>query len=141
MAPAGCGWSDWDIGAGGFMFGFRLPISAKLGLVGLLALLTVGAIGLNEMWDRADRAELAAQADDATTVRISTLQAAVATRRLVIMGRDVRLAPAPADVDDVLKRAHGFAADGLKAFDAAAAAEPPGKTRDGIDRAKDLTRE
>jgi methyl-accepting chemotaxis protein len=141
MAPAGCGWSDWDIGAGGFMFGFRLPISAKLGLVGLLALLTVGAIGLNEMWDRADRAELAAQADDATTVRISTLQAAVATRRLVIMGRDVRLAPAPTDVDDVLKRANGFAADGLKAFDAAAAAEPPGKTRDGIDRAKDLTRE
>jgi len=121
------------------MSGFKLPISAKLGFVGVLALLTVGAIGLNEMWDRADRAELAAQADDATAARISTLQAAVATRRLVIMGRDVRLAATPANVDDVLKRATGFAADGVKAFDAAAAAEPPGKTRDGIDRAKDLT--
>jgi len=123
------------------MFGFKLPISAKLGFVGVLALLTVGAIGLNEMWDRADRAQLAAEADGATTARIAMLQAAVATRRLVIMGRDVRLAATSAIVDDVFKRANGFAADGLKAFDAAAAAEPPGSTRDGIDRAKDLTRQ
>jgi hypothetical protein len=79
------------------MFGFKLPISVKLGFVGLLALLTVGAIGLNEMWDRGDRAELAGLADNATTVRISTLQAAVATRRFVIVGRDIRLAATPAD--------------------------------------------
>jgi methyl-accepting chemotaxis protein len=125
----------------GFMFGFRLPISAKLGFVGVLALVTVGAIGLNEMWDRADRAQLAAEADSAATVRISTLAAAVATRRVVIMGRDVRLAMAAAGVDDVWKRANGFAQDGLKALDAAAAAEVPGKARDGLERAKDLTKQ
>jgi methyl-accepting chemotaxis protein len=123
------------------MFGFKLPISAKLGFVGVLALLTVGAIGLNEMWDRADRAQLAAEGDNAETVRTSTLAAAVATRRVVIMGRDVRLAMAAADVDDVWKRANGFAQAGLKALDAAAAAEVPGKTRDGLERAKDLTRQ
>ena len=120
------------------MSGIKLPISVKLGLVGLLALLTVGAIALNEMWDRADRAQLAAESENATTVRTSTLAAAVATRRVVIMGRDARLAMAPAEVDEVLKRANGFAADGLKALDAAIAAEVPGKTRDGIENAKDL---
>jgi methyl-accepting chemotaxis protein len=123
------------------MFGIKLPISAKLGFVGVLALLTVGAIGLNEMWDRGDRAALALEADNAATVRTSTLAAAVATRRIVIMGRDVRLAAAPADVDDVVKRANGFAADGLRALDAAAAAEPAGRTRQGLDRAKELVRQ
>jgi methyl-accepting chemotaxis protein len=122
------------------MFGFKLPISAKLGFVGVLALLTVGAIGLNEMWDRADRAALAVEAENAATVRTSTLAAAVATRRLVIMGRDLRLATAPADVDDVFKRANGFAAAGLKALDAASAADIPGKTRDGLDRGKDAVK-
>ena len=91
------------------MFAVKLPISAKLGLVGLLALATVGAIALNEVWDRADRAQLAAEAEAAATVRTSTLTAAVATRRLVIMGRDARLAMAPADVDGVLRRANTFA--------------------------------
>jgi methyl-accepting chemotaxis protein len=120
------------------MLAVKLPISAKLGLVGLLALATVGAIALNEMWDRADRAALATEAENAATVRTSTLNAAVATRRVVIMGRDARLAMTPADVDSVLKRANTFAADGLKALDGAVAAEPPGKTRDGLERAKDL---
>jgi methyl-accepting chemotaxis protein len=123
------------------MFGFKLPISAKLGFVGVLALLTVGAIGLNEMSDRADRAQLAAEAENATAVRISTLAAAVATRRVVIMGRDVRLAAEPAGVDDVLKRANGFAADGIKALDAAATAEGAGTMRQGLDRAKELVRQ
>jgi methyl-accepting chemotaxis protein len=122
------------------MLAVKLPISAKLGLVGLLALATIGAIALNEMWDRSDRAELTIERDHAGTVRSSTLAAAVATRRVVIMGRDVRLAMAPADVDDVLKRANGFAADGLKALDAASAAAPPGKTRDGLDRAKEMVK-
>jgi methyl-accepting chemotaxis protein len=123
------------------MFGLKLPISVKLGLVGLLALLTVGAIALNEMWDRDDRAQLAAEAGNAATVRTSTLAAAVATRRVVIMGRDARLAMTAADVDSVLKRADGFATDGLKALDAASAAEAPGTTRDGLERAKGLVRD
>src|SRR5690242_7043320 len=106
------------------MFSVKLPISAKLGLVGLLALATVGAIAVNEMSDRADRSALATEAENAATVRTSTLNAAVATRRVVIMGRDARLAMAPADVDGVIKRADAFAADGLKALDAATAAEP-----------------
>jgi methyl-accepting chemotaxis protein len=92
------------------------------------------------MWDRADRAQLAVEAESAATVRTSTLTATVATRRLVIMGRDLRLATAPADVDDVFTRANGFAADGLKALDAASAADIPGKTRDGLDRAKDVVK-
>ena len=123
------------------MFGFKLPISVKLGLVGLLALLTVGAIALNEMWDRADRAQLAAEAGNTATVRNSTLTAAVATRRVVIMGRDARLAMTAADVDGVLKRADGFATAGLTALDAASAAEAAGATRDGLDRAKGLVRD
>jgi methyl-accepting chemotaxis protein len=123
------------------MFGIKLPISVKLGLLGVLALLTVGAIGLSEMWDRADRARLAAEAGNAATVRTSTLEAAVATRRVVIMGRDARLAMTAADVDGVLKRADGFAAAGLEALDAASVAEAPGTMRNGLDRAKGLVKD
>ena len=123
------------------MFRFKLHIGTKLGIVGGLGLLTVGAIALNEAWDRKIRTELAAEANNAATVRTSTLAAAVATRRIVIMGRDVRLAMAPADVDDVFKRANGFASDGYKALDAAAAAEAAGGSRQALDRAKDLVKQ
>src|ERR1700716_4328534 len=106
--------------AGGLMFRFKLRIATKLGLAGGVALLTGGAIALNQSWDRQARAALGVEADNADAVRVATLTAAVATRRVVIMGRDIRLAMSEGEVDEVLKRANAFGAEGVKALESAA---------------------
>jgi methyl-accepting chemotaxis protein len=116
-------------------------IGTKLALAGGVSLLMVGAIALNAMWDRQTRADLTGEASRAATVRTATLDAAVATRRIVIMGRDIRLAPTPAEVDDVLKRANGFAADAAKAFDAAGAAAEVGGGKRRLAQASELTKQ
>ncbi|HEX4556632.1 MAG TPA: HAMP domain-containing methyl-accepting chemotaxis protein [Xanthobacteraceae bacterium] len=121
------------------MFRLNLRIATKLGMAGGVALLTVGAIALNQSWDRQARADLAAEADHANTVRVAALAAAVATRRVVIMGRDIRLAMSEGDVDDVLKRAGGFGAEGVKALDTAAAAAATGQGRQRLEHAKEVT--
>ena len=120
------------------MFRFKLRIATKLGLAGGVALLTVGAIALNQSWDRQARAALGAEDDNATTVRVATLTAAVATRRVVIMGRDIRLAMSEGDVDEVLKRAGAFGAEGVKALETAAAAAT-GAGRQRLELAKEVT--
>src|ERR1700704_99901 len=122
------------------MFRFKLRIATKLGLAGGVALLTVGAIALNQSWDRQARAALGAEADNADTVRVASLTAAVATRRVVIMGRDIRLAMSEADVDEVLKRANAFGAEGVKALESAAAAAATGHGRQRLEQAKEVTR-
>jgi len=122
------------------MFRFKLRIATKLGLAGGVALLTVGAIALNQSWDRQARAALGAEADNADTVRVATLTAAVATRRVVIMGRDIRLAMSEGEVDEVLKRAGAFGAEGVKALESAAAAAATGHGRQRLELAKDVTR-
>src|SRR5258707_11352567 len=121
------------------MFRFKLRIATKLGLAGGVALLTVGAIALNQSWDRQARAALGAEDDNATTVRVASLTAAVATRRVVIMGRDIRLAMSEGDVDEVLKRAGAFGAEGVKALESAAAAAATGQGRQRLEQAKAVT--
>jgi methyl-accepting chemotaxis protein len=121
------------------MFRLNFRIATKLGMAGGVALLTVGAIALNQSWDRQARAHLAAEADNADAVRVATLMAAVATRRVVIMGRDIRLAMSEPDVDDVLKRAGGFGAEGVKALETAAAAAATGHGRQRLEHAKEVT--
>ncbi|HUI95914.1 MAG TPA: methyl-accepting chemotaxis protein [Xanthobacteraceae bacterium] len=123
------------------MFALKLSIATKLALAGGVSLLLVGAIAYNEVSDRQARADLVAESTRAATVRSATLEAAVATRRLVIMGRDTRLAIAPAEIDDIAKRANGFAADGFKALDSAIGAEEPGPGRQALERAKELVKQ
>jgi len=120
------------------MFRFKLRIATKLGLAGGVALLTVGAIALNQSWDRQARAALGAEDDNATTVRVASLTAAVATRRVVLMGRDIRLSTSEGDVDEILKRAGGFGAEGVKALESAAAAAT-GDGRQRLELAKAVT--
>ena len=120
------------------MFRFKLRIATKLGLAGGVALLTVGAIALNQSWDRQARAALGAEDDNATTVRVASLTAAVATRRVVLMGRDIRLSTSEGDVDEILKRAGGFGAEGVKALESAAAAAT-GAGRQRLEQAKEVT--
>jgi len=123
------------------MFGMKVSIATKLAVAGGLSLLLVGAIAYNTASDRQARADLASQSNSASTVRTSTLEAALASRRLVIMGRDTRLAMAPADIDDMARRANTYAADGLKALDSAIAAEEPGQGRKALERAKELVKQ
>jgi methyl-accepting chemotaxis protein len=121
------------------MFRFNFRIATKLGMAGGVALLTVGAIALNQSWDRQARSDLAAEADHANTVRVASLAAAVATRRVVIMGRDIRLAMSEGDVDEVLKRAGAFGAEGVKALETAATAAATGHGRQRLEHAKEVT--
>jgi hypothetical protein len=121
------------------MFRLNFRIATKLAMAGGVALLTVGAIALNQSWDRQARADLAAEADNADAVRVATLTAAVATRRVVIMGRDIRLAMSEPEVDDVLKRAGGFGAEGVKALETAAAMAATGHGRQRLEHAKEVT--
>ncbi len=121
------------------MFRLNFRIGTKLGLAGGVALLTVGAIALNQSWDRQTRAELTAEADNVDAVRTATLTATVATRRVVIMGRDVRLAATAAEIDEALKKADAFTAAGVKAIDAAAAAAATAQSRQRFAHAKDVT--
>src|SRR4030081_1904984 len=120
------------------MFRFKLRIATKLGLAGGVAFVTGGALALNQSWDRQARAALGAEADNSDTVRVATLTAAVATRRVVIMGRDIRLATSESEVDEVLKKANAFGAEGVKALESAAAAGTgPGRQR--LELAKAVT--
>src|SRR3982074_916174 len=121
------------------MFRFKLRIATKLGLAGGVALLRVGAIALNQSGDRQARAALGAEADNADTVRVATLTAAVATRRVVIMGRDIRLATSEGEVDEVLKKANAVGAEGGKAVGSAAAAAATGNGRQRLELAKAVT--
>src|SRR5690349_3712707 len=122
----------------GSMPGLKLSVATKLAAAGGISLLLVGAIAYNVASDRRIRADLLAESKNASIVRSSTQEAAVATRRLIIMGRDVRLALAATDIDEVIKRGNGYAADGLKALDAAIAAEEPGDGRKSLERAHQL---
>ncbi len=123
------------------MFGLKLSIAAKLGLAGGISLLLVGAIAYNEASDRQARADLVAESTRAATIRSATLEAAVATRKLVVMGRDTRLAIAPAEIDDFARRANGFATDSFKSLDSAIAAEEAGAGRQALERAKELVKQ
>ena len=119
----------------------KLRIGTKLGIVGAMGLILVGAIALNETWDRQIRGNIAVESENAANVRAASLEASVAIRRIVIMGRDIRLATAPAGVDTALNQAKAFADDGFKALDAALAAEPAGETRDTLQHAKELLKQ
>src|SRR4030081_2442324 len=120
------------------MFRFKLRIATKLGLAGGVAFVTGGALALNQSWDRQARAALGAEADNADTVRVATLTAAVATRRVVIMGRDIRLAVSEGEGGEGLKKANAFGAEGVKALESAAAAAT-GNGRQRLELAKAVT--
>ena len=116
----------------------NLRIGTKLGIVGGVGLLMVGAIALNEAWDRDTRATLGGESRRAAIVRSSSLDAAVAIRRIVISGRDIRLAGDKAEVDTVLSRGNGYGADASKALETAAAAADVGAGRQRLEHASDV---
>ena len=123
------------------MLGLKFRIGTKLGIVGGVGLLMVGAIALNEIWDREARGGLSTESRRASAVRFSSLEAAVAIRRIVIAGRDIRLAHAPEDIDEALKRANTGASDAGKALEAGATAADVGGGRERLTRAGDVVRQ
>jgi methyl-accepting chemotaxis protein len=123
------------------MLDLKFRIGTKLGIVGGVGLLMVGAIALNESWDRQTRAELATEANNAATVRTSALTAAFAIRRMIIVGRDIRLAMMPGDVDTLLRNVGGYADEGGKALETAAAAAEEGGDRRRLVHANDVLKQ
>jgi len=115
-----------------FRIGPKLAISAAAGL------LMVAALVANDMWDRSVQAGLAADAKNAAVVQTSALTAFVATRRVVIGGRDLRLAGTPALVDEAMGRIRTSATAGNTALDRAVAAAPAGVVKTQLERAKQV---
>jgi methyl-accepting chemotaxis protein len=115
-----------------FRIGPKLAISAAAGL------LMVAALAANDLWDRSVQAGLSTEAKNVTTVQTSALTAFVATRRVVIGGRDLRLAPDAKTVDQVTERIRTSATAGNTAIDRAIAAAPAGIIKTQLERAKEL---
>ena len=121
------------------MSGFNLlnlRIGPKLAVSAAVGLLMVAALAANDMWDRHVQAGLAAEAKNAKTVQTSALTAFVATRRVVIGGRDLRLAGTPQLVDEVVTRIGTSKTAGNAALDRAIAAAPAGIIKTQLERGK-----
>jgi methyl-accepting chemotaxis protein len=120
------------------MFRFKFRIGTKLGIAGAIGVLMVGAIVLNELTERRARAELAAEAKNAVEVQNLALTASLAIRRVIIKGRDIRLAMTAAEVDDARKGADGYAAEAAQAFDRAVDVATIGQGRRRLEQAREL---
>src|ERR1700730_1410020 len=115
-----------------FRIGTKLAISSGVGI------LVLAAIAANDQWDRSARATLRAEARAGEIVQKETLVALVATRRVVIMGRDARMALKIADVDKVLDRAMTFRKEADRALAAAASTAVAGQDRQRLNAAQEI---
>ena len=122
------------------MSALKLRIGNKLALSAGFGILVLLGIVINQFWDQRVRSELQAGARNAQAVQVAALSAMVATRRMVIMGRDIRAAGTATDVDKTLERAQAFAADADKALESAASAAGTEQGRQRLAGAKDLAR-
>ena len=120
------------------MAALKLRIGTKLAISAGVGVLLLGAIIVNNLIDGRIRGELAKDARNGEIVQRSALDAMIATRRLVIMGRDIRLSGKPEEVDKTLGQAAGFAQAGNKALDNAIAVSADGQGRQRLVQAKDL---
>ena len=120
------------------MAGLKLRIGAKLAISAGVGILLLFGIIVSNYIDGRIRAEFAKDARNGEIVQRSALEAMVATRRLVIAGRDIRLAGKEEEVDKSLGMASGFAQTGAKALDTAIAAAADGEGRQRLSKAKEL---
>src|SRR5262249_9629406 len=119
------------------MFPLKFRISTKLALSAACGVIVVCGMIANDQIVTSARHKLLGQRDAAETVQKASLKAAVAVRRVIIMSRDIRLARAAADVDDVLKRATQYGGDGIKALDLAISKSPEEQIRTRLAKAKE----
>ena len=122
----------------GAKFRLKFRIGAKLAVASGIGILLLGALVANDRWSELLRARVAVEMKSAETGQKNALQAFLAAARMVIMGRDVRTAMSGGDVDDILKRATGFAADGGKALDLAITNVGEGDRKENLTEAKQL---
>ncbi len=120
-------------------YNFRnFRIATKLAISAAAGLLMIAALAGNDMWNRHMQAELGAEARNAATAQTSALAAFGATRRVLIAGRDVRLAINAAGADDARARGHLYAAASNDGLDRAIAAAPAGEIKTRLERAKEI---
>jgi len=120
------------------MASLKLRIGTKLAISAGVGVLILAGIMVNNYIDGRIRSDLAMDARNGEIVQRSALEAMVATRRMVIMGRDIRLSGKPEEVDKTLGMADGFAQAGTKALDNAIAVSVDGQGRQRLVKAKDL---
>src|SRR5258708_37364485 len=90
------------------MAALKLRIGAKLAISAGFGILVLAGIVVNDQIDGRLRAGLADEARRGDIVQRSALEAMIAVRRMVIMGRDIRLSGKVEEVDKTLGMATGF---------------------------------
>ena len=74
------------------MFNLKLRISSKLAIASGFGVLALAIMVANDGWDSRVRDRLTAEVKAIESVQKSVLTASIATRRVALMNRDVRLA-------------------------------------------------
>jgi methyl-accepting chemotaxis protein len=115
-----------------FRIGTKLAISAGVGVI-----LVVGMIA-NERWLTTQRQESVTRMKTRESVQASVLNAEIAIRRVLVAGRDIRMATSQADLDQTVKLLSDFTDEGVKALDHAASIATNVESRDRMREAKDL---
>jgi methyl-accepting chemotaxis protein len=121
------------------MAALKLRIGTKLAISAGVGILVLVGIVANDQIDSRSRANLLDEARRGEIVEKSALEAMVATRRMVIMGRDIRLSGKIEEVDKVLGMAAGFNQAAVKALDTAIGTALEGQGRRRLAKSKDLT--
>jgi methyl-accepting chemotaxis protein len=116
----------------------KLRIGAKLAISAGVGILVLAGIVVNDRVDSNVRAGLIDDSRRGEAVEKSALEATVAVRRMIIMGRDMRLTGKVEDVDKIVGMANGFAQTANKALDTALGSAQEGQTRRRLEEAKDL---
>ena len=119
------------------MFNLKLRISSKLAIASGFGVLALAIMVANDGWDSRVRDRLTAEVKAIESVQKSVLTASIATRRVALMNRDVRLANKDQDLEDAIRKLDLYGADGVRAFDAASSKAVHESRRQLLERAKD----
>ena len=120
------------------MIRFNFRIGAKLAISAAIGIFLVAGMIANERWLAYERQESVARMKIREKIQASISAVELAIRRVLVTGRDIRLATTPADLDGALARLANFAGEGINALDAGLAIAPSAESRDLLSRAKDL---
>jgi methyl-accepting chemotaxis protein len=115
-----------------FRIGAKLAISAGLGIA-----LVIGMI-LNERYVASEQDENVARMKTREAVQSAAYEGEVQIRRVLVVSRDIRLAPTTEDLDQQIARLRSFTEEGLKVINDGSRIATNARSRDLLHDAADL---
>jgi len=120
------------------MFGFKFRIGSKLAISAGLGVVLVLAMIVNERWLTVERQNSVSAMKTREAVQAAVLQAEISIRRVLVAGRDIRMATNPTELDQSLQKLGEFTEEGGKALDEAAKRATSNESRELLTRSRDL---